>query len=391
MTLAQTGNYSRWLTETQIRNGFKLNNPTTMGQISGFDEKGNPEFKGYFPITESDIGKTAIFINNWNGDWAENTKPFVPKNFTGGFIEKIEKDLKENPSQPSIWQEPVQIGIEAITEKNWQPLSSLVNRGLIVCLGFGVQPIMNWNGNSYVIQQGKIEQPENAFSLRFPFTSSPGDMAYLLATTIFGLANNFPEQTAFDNAMKGLGLTTFTEKMNYLLSSTCIGGVSQATWTNTMSQTQGINVFSQDVLTNVVYNGYCSTTPEGAGYASGDMMKITLNAIGTPINYPQTPFIAPVSTSNIGSNFAWTQTNWNDISVTSIPYDVWASNSAFLTAVQNGTLLLWNKQITVPSSNTIGDLVAQTTPYTGTNTGAFPVLPSASTSAATPTAITPTA
>jgi hypothetical protein len=59
-----------------------------------------------------------------------------------------------------------------------------------------------------------------------------------------------------------------------------------------------------------------------------------------------------------------------------LAYDVWASNSAFLSAVQNGNLLLWNKNVVVPSSETIEDLVAQTTPYTGTYTGAFPVLPS---------------
>lgn len=387
MTLAQTGNYSRWLTETQIRNGFKLNNPTTMGQISGFDEKGNLEFKGYFPITESDIGKTATFINNWNGDWAENTKAYVPSTFKGGFIEKMEKDLKENPGHPFIWQEAIQLGMVEITEENWQPLSTLVNRGLIICLGPGGGGLENWMMDRFVIQQGKLEQPENAFSLRFSTVGSSTDMAYLLATSIFGLANTFPSQTAFDTQMRDLGYSTFTEKMNYIFTS-LIGDVSQATWTNVQSQTQGIKVFSEEVLEKVVYNGYCSTSPESAGYSSGDLMRVTLNALGSEIS---SPFIAPVSTSNIGSNFAWTQTNWNDIGVTSIPYDMWASNSAFLTAVQNGAILLWNKQVTVPSSNTIGDLVAQTTAYTGANTGAFPVLPSASTSAATPTALTPTA
>ena len=373
MTLEQTGNYSRWLTETQIRNGFQLANPTSMGSISAIDKAGNPEFKGYFPITAADIGKTVSLLNNWNGDWAKNTKPYMPASFKGGFLEEMEKDLKENPGQPSIWQEAVQVGIVEITEENWQPLASLVDSGLIICLGSGLGGFENWLMDRFVVQQAKMEQPENAFSFRVPTVGSSTDMAYLLASSIFGLGNMFPSQTAFDTQMSSLGHSTFTERMNYIFTS-LIGDVSQATWTNVQSQTQGIKVFSQEVLETVVYHGYCSTSPENAGYSAGDLMKVTLNALGSGVS---SPFISAVSTANIGSNWAWpSSTSYESIPTTQISYDVWASNSAFLLAVENGSLLLWNKDIAVPSSDTIADLVAQTTPYSGTNTGAFPVLPS---------------
>ncbi|MBQ9794530.1 MAG: hypothetical protein IJW34_06250 [Clostridia bacterium] len=176
-----------------------------------------------------------------------------------------------------------------------------------------------------------MKQPENAFSLRVPTVGSSTDMAYLLSTSIFGLGSTFPSQTAFDTQMSSLGLSTFTEKMNYIFTS-LIGDVSQATWTKVQSQTQGIKVFSEEVLEKVVYNGYCSASPEGAGYSQGDMMKITLNALGSEIG---TPFISAVSTANIGSNWSWpSSTSYESIPTTQIPYDVWASNSAFLTAVQ---------------------------------------------------------
>ncbi|MBQ9794531.1 MAG: hypothetical protein IJW34_06255 [Clostridia bacterium] len=114
MTLAQTGNYSCWLTETQIRNGFQLTNPTSMGNISAIDKAGNLVFSGTSPITENSIGQTVTLLNNWNGDWANNTKPYVPATFKGDFIEEMEKDLKENPANASIWQESVQIGMVTI-------------------------------------------------------------------------------------------------------------------------------------------------------------------------------------------------------------------------------------------------------------------------------------
>lgn len=373
MTLAQTGNYSRWLTKTQIKNGFEIVNPTSIGQISALDEAGNPVFTGTSPITEKSVGQTLFLVNNWNGDWAKNTKQYVPSNFTGGFIEKMEKDSKENPANKTAWQQDVQFDFIEITEENWQPLASLVNRGLIINLGSAATAANLWFAGKYALQQCKMEQPENAFSLRVPTVGSASDMAYLLATSIFGLQNRYPSQEAFDNQMANLGYASFTERMNYILES-LIGEVNQASWTNAQAGTRGIRVFSQEVLNEVVYNGYCSTSPSEAGYQSGDFMTVTLNALGSGIS---SPFISAVSTATLGSNWAWASgTTYNEINSTGLAYDVWASNSAFLSAVQSGNLLLWNKNVTVPSSETIEDLVAQTTPYTGTYTGAFPVLPS---------------
>lgn len=373
MTLAQTGNYSRWLTDAQIKNGFEIVNPTSMGQISALDEAGNPVFTGTSPITEKSVGQPLFLINNWNGDWANNTKQYVPSLFTGGFIEKMEKDLKENPTEKTAWQQDVQFDFVEITEENWQPLSTLVNRGLIICLGSAITSANLWFAEKYAIQKCQMEQPENAFSLRVPTAGSSTDMAYLLATSIFGLQNQYPSQSTFDQEMKNLGYTSFIDRMNYILEN-LIGDVSQTSWTNAQAGTQGIRVFSQDVLNSVVYNGYCSTSPENAGFSSGDDMTVTLNALGSGIS---NPFVNAVSNATLGSNWAWlSETNYQSIDSTGLPYDVWASNEAFLSAVESGTLLLWNKNVTVPSTNTIADLVAQTTPYTGTYTGAFPVLPS---------------
>jgi hypothetical protein len=373
MTLAQTGNYSRWLTKTQIKNGFEITNPTSIGQISALDEAGNPTFTGTYPITEKSVGQTLFLINNWNGDWATNTQQYVPSNFTGGFIEKMEKDLKENPGNKTVWGTDVQFAFQEITEENWQPLASLVNRGFIINLGAASTAANIWFAEKYAIQQCKMEQPENAFSLRVPTVGSASNMAYLLATSIFGLQNKYPSEEAFNNQMSNLGYSSFTERMNYILEN-LIGDVSQASWTNAQNGTGGIRVFSQEVLNEVVYNGYCSTSPSDAGYQSGDSMGVTLNALGSGIS---NPFISAVSTATLGSNWAWNAgITYNEINSVGLAYDVWASNSAFLNAVQSGNLLLWNKNVTVPSSNTIEDLVAQTTPYTGTYTGAFPVLPS---------------
>lgn len=373
MTLAQTGNYSRWLTKPQIKNGFEIVNPTSIGQISSIDEAGNPVFTGTSPITEKSVGQTLFLINNWNGDWAKNTQQYVPSTFTGGFIEKMEKDLKENPSNKAIWEQDVQFDFIEITGENWQPLASLVNRGLIICLGSAATAANLWFGGKYALQQCKMEQPENAFSLRVPTVGSASNMAYLLSTSIFGLQNRYPSEEAFDTQMANLGYTSFTERMNYILEN-LIGDVNQASWTNAQAGTSGIRVFSQEVLNDVVYNGYCSTSPSEAGYQSGDFMTVTLNALGSGIS---NPFISAVSTATLGSNWAWASgTTYNEINSVGLAYDVWASNSAFLSAVQNGNLLLWNKNVVAPSSNTIEDLTAQATPYTGTYTGAFPVLPS---------------
>ena len=380
MTLAQTGNYSRWLTKTQIKNGFQVVNPTSIGQISALDKAGNPVFTGTYPITAKNVGQTLFLINNWKGDWAKNTQQYVPSNFTGGFIEKMEKDLKENPTNKTAWQQDVQFTFTEITEENWQPLSSLVNRGLIICLGSAATSANLWFAGKYALQQCKMEQPENAFSLRVPTVGSASNMAYLLSTSIFGLQNKFPTQEAFDNQMANLGYTSFTERMNYILEN-LIEDVNQTSWTNAQAGTSGIRVFSQEVLNEVVYNGYCSTSPSEAGYQSGDFMTVTLNALGSGIS---NPFISAVSTCTLGSNWAWaTGTTYNEINSTGLAYDVWASNSAFLSAVQSGNLLLWNKNVVAPSSNTIEDLTAQSTPFTGASTGAFPVLPS-STSTSTP-------
>lgn len=377
MTLAQTGNYPRWLTETQIKNGFEITNPTSIGQISALDEAGNPVFTGTYPITEKSVGQTLFLINNWNGDWAANTQQYVPSNFTGGFIEKMEKDLKENPSNKAAWQQDVQFDFVEVTEENWQPLASLVNRGLIINLGSASTAANIWFASKYALQQCKMEQPENAFSLRVPTVGSASNMAYLLATSIFGLQNTYPSEEAFNNQMANLGYTSFTERMNYILEN-LIGDVNQTSWTNAQAGTAGIRVFSQDVLNSVVYNGYCSLSPSMAGYQSGDSMGVTLNALGSGIS---NPFISAVSTATLGSNWAWNAgITYNEINSVGLSYDVWASNSAFLQAVQSGNLLLWNKNVVVPSSNTIEDLAAQTTPYTGAYTGAFPVLPSSSSS-----------
>lgn len=379
MTLEQSASYSRWLTPKQIEDGFQLTDPLKMTQITGIDKAGNPTFKGNFPITKEDVGKIVILINNWNGSWNEEAKSVLPAKFTGGFVEKIKKAMKDAGSNAdnSTWLDCIQYDFVQITEDNWEPLSSLVNKSLIINLGKIQLSLEEWLGEKYLIEQSTLPQPLNPFSLRVP-TSGAGDMAYLLATSIFGLQQVYDTEGAFNVAMANVNCYTFADRFSYLMNN-MIGATSQQSWTNAQNGTQGIQVFSSDVLSQVLYNGYCSTSIEEAGYESGDDIYITLNALGSGI---QTPFLPAVGTATLGSNYSWTANTAHDnITQMAVSYDIWSTFQPLLDAIQNGQILLWNSSPTVPSTNPMTALVPQTTPYTGTYTGAFPVLPSSSTTA----------
>ena len=379
MTLEQSASYSRWLTPKQIEDGFQLTDPLKMTQITGIDEAGNPTFKGNFPITKEDVGKVVILINNWNGSWNEEAKSVLPAKFTGGFIEKIKKAMKDAGSNAdtNTWVSCLQWDFVKITEDNWEPLASLVNKSLIINLGKIQLSLEEWLGEKYLFEQSSLAQPLNPFSLRVP-TQGAGDMAYLLATSIFGLQQVYDTEGAFNVAMANVNCNTFADRFSYLMNN-MIGATSQQSWTNAQNGNQGIQVFSSDVLSQVLYNGYCSTTIEQAGYDPGNDIYITLNALGSGI---ETPFLPAVGTATLGSNYSWTANTAHDnIPQMAVSYDIWSNFQPLLDAIQNGQILLWNSSPTVPSTNPMTALVPQTTPYAGTYTGAFPVLPSTSATA----------
>ena len=380
MTLEQSASYSRWLTPKQIEDGFQLTDPLKMTQITGIDKAGNPTFKGNFPITKEDVGRIVLLINNWNGSWNEEAKSVLPAKFTGGFIEKIKKAMKDAGSQADngTWLDCIQYDFVRITEDNWEPLASLVNKSLIINLGKIQLSLEEWLGEKYLIEQSTLPQPLNPFSLRVP-TAGGNDMAYLLATSIFGLQQVYDTEGAFNVAMANVNCYTFADRFSYLMNN-MIGATSQQSWTNAQNGTQGIQVFSSDVLSQVLYNGYCSTSIEEAGYVDDNpVLNISLNALGSGI---QTPFLPAVGTATLGSNYSWTaNTAYQNLPTMLISREVWGDFQPLLDAIQNGQILLWNSEPTVPSTNPMTALVPQTTPYTGTYTGAFPVLPSSSTTA----------